>query len=214
MRKIIALTSSILFLTIISVKAAEMQYGFGVMTGQISADGSETEGTAADTSARSKSFEEFFVGGDIFMESVDDSGFTVGLSFVPVKIEIGDGQRTDVNTSADIAAEADTGTRKAKANVTLLTTLYSNLPIGGNGWYGLLGGHFARIETQETLNESSYPDEDIFGYQVGFGKRNNKFKVELAYSDFEDISISSTGGGTNTVNADADALMMRLSFGF
>ena len=48
-----------------------MQFGFGLMTGQLSADGTETEGTAADTSTRSKSFEEFF-GGDLFMENVSD----------------------------------------------------------------------------------------------------------------------------------------------
>ena len=34
MRKIIALTSTLLFLTIASVKA-EMQFGFGLMTGQL-----------------------------------------------------------------------------------------------------------------------------------------------------------------------------------
>ena len=37
----------------------------------------------------------------------------VGLSLVPLDIEIGDGTRTDVSTGADVASEADTGTRKA-----------------------------------------------------------------------------------------------------
>jgi hypothetical protein len=32
------------------------------MAGQVESSGTETEGTAADTSVRSKSFEEFFVG--------------------------------------------------------------------------------------------------------------------------------------------------------
>ena len=39
-------------------------------------------------------------------------------------------------------------------------------------------------------------------------------KLELFYSDFEDISLSSSGGGTNSVSADADALTLRLSYGF
>ena len=213
MRKIIALTSTLLFLTIASVKA-EMQFGFGLMTGQLSADGTETEGTAADTSTRSKSFEEFFFGGDLFMENVSDSGFTVGLSLVPIDIEIGDGTRSDDSGSADIASEADTGTRTAEASVSNLVTLYTNIPVGSNGWYGLLGGHFATIKTEEKLNESSYPDEDIFGIQVGIGQWLGHVKYELAYSDFEDIDISSTGGGTNKVSADADAVLFRLSFGF
>ena len=40
-------------------------------------------------------------------------------------------------------------------------------------------------------------------------------KYELAYSDFEDISISSTGGdNNNSVTAEADAITFRLSYGF
>ena len=31
---------------------------------------------------------------------------------------------------------------------------------------------------------------------------------------FEDIKITATGGGTNSVSADADALTFRISYGF
>ena len=211
MKKLFALISTILFLTSVSVKA-DVQFGFGLMTGQVSTDGTESEGTAADTSNRSKSIDEFFIGGDLFMEFVADSGMTYGISYVPVDVELGSGERTDVNGSD--AAENDDGTRSASADVSDLMTLYTNIPVGDNGWYGLLGYHFATIETSETLNESSYPDEDITGYQIGLGQRIDKFKYELSYSDFEDINISSTGGGTNSVSADADALTFRISFGF
>lgn len=211
MKKLFALISTILFLTSVSVKA-DVQFGFGLMTGQVSTDGTESEGTAADTSNRSKSLDELFIGGDLFMEFVADSGMTYGISYVPVDVELGSGKRTDVNGSD--AAENDDGTRTASADVSDLMTLYTNIPVGDNGWYGLLGYHFATIETSETLNESSYPDEDITGYQIGLGQRIDKFKYELSYSDFEDINISSTGGGTNSVSADADALTFRISFGF
>ena len=70
------------------------------------------------------------------------------------------------------------------------------------------------VTTQETLNETSYGNADINGYSVGFGKRNDKFKAELSYSDFEDIKLTGTGGGTNSIAADADAVTFRLSFGF
>jgi len=210
MKKLFALLSTILLLTSVSVKA-DVQFGFGLMTGQVSTDGTESEGTAADTSNRSKSIDEFFIGGDLFMEFVADSGMTYGISYVPVDVELGSGERTDVNGSD--AAENDDGIRSASADVSDLMTLYTNIPVGDNGWYGLLGYHFATIETSETLNTSSYPDEDITGYQIGLGQRIDKFKYELSYSDFEDINISSTGG-RNSVSADADALTFRISFGF
>ena len=39
-------------------------------------------------------------------------------------------------------------------------------------------------------------------------------KYEIAYSDFEDINLSSSGGNSNSISADADALSFKLSFGF
>ena len=74
--------------------------------------------------------------------------------------------------------------------------------------------HFVTVSTSETLPNSSYSDEDIYGALIGIGKKTGKSKIELFYSDFEDISISSSGGNTNKVTADADALTLRLSLGF
>jgi len=214
MRKIVLLLSTLLFLTGVSAKA-DVQFGFGLMTGQVSTSGTETEGTAADTSVRNKSFDELFFGADLFAEFVADNGMTVGLAYVPVDFELGSGSRTDTAVAtAKGGAENDTGTRTASADVTDLTTLYTNIPMGSNGWYGLLGYHFATITTDETLNASSYGNEDITGYQVGIGQRIDKFKYELSYSDFEDISLSSSGGNTNSITADADAVTFRLSIGF
>ena len=211
MRKIVLLLSTLLFLTGVSAKA-DVQFGFGLMTGQVSTSGTETEGTAADTSVRNKSFDELFFGADLFAEFVADNGMTVGLAYVPVDFELGSGTRTDVNGSD--AAENDDGTRTASADVTDLMSVYTNIPMGGNGFYGLLGGKFATITTSETLNTSNYGNEDVMAYEIGLGKRNGKVKYELSYTDFEDISLSSSGGGTNSITADADALTFRLSVGF
>ena len=216
MKKIISsIAGSILLFWTSFAQAEGFQFGVGFMAGQLNADGTETEGTAADTSNRSKSFDELFYGADLFAEIVGDNGFTVGLSYIPVDIEIGSGSRTDTSTGADVASEADTGTRTASADVEDLMTLYTNLPMGSNGWYTLLGYHMATVTTSETLPNSSYGSDDITGYQLGLGKRNGNMKVELAYSDFEDIKISSTGGdNSNSVSASADALQLRVSFGF
>lgn len=199
---------------LISTAKAEMTYGFGLMTGQVSSSGTETEGTAADTSVRSKSFDEFFLGADIFAEKELVNGVSIGVSYVPVDVELGSGKRTDSSAGADVTSEADTGTRSASADLSNLITLYGNFPFGDNGAYGLAGMHFVTVSTSETLPNSSYSDEDIYGALIGIGKRTGKSKIELFYSDFEDISISSSGGNTNKVTADADALTLRLSLGF
>ena len=216
MKKIISsIAGSILLFWTSFAQAEGVQFGIGFMAGQLNADGTETEGTAADTSTRSKSFDELFYGADLFVEVVGDNGATLGLSYVPLDIEIGSGSRTDtaVATSAG-GAENDTGTRTASADVSDLITLYTNLPMGSNGWYTLLGGHLATVTTSESLPNSSYGNEDIYGYQIGLGKRNGNKKIELSYSDFEDINISATGGNTNSVSANADSLQLRLSIGF
>lgn len=212
MRKLLSLLSVITLVCFTSAKA-EISYGIGLMTGQLSASGTETEGTAADTSTRSKSFDEFFLGADIFVDYELANGYTVGLSYVPVDLEIGDGKRTDTSTGADVASEADTGTRSASAELKNLFTLYTNIPMGGN-YYGLAGLHYTTVTTSETLPRSSYGNEDIYGVQVGFGLKEGNSKIELFYSDFEDISISSSGGNTNKVEADADAITLRVSLGF
>ena len=212
MKKILSLicVSFLMF----STAKAEMTYGIGLMTGQVSSSGTETEGTAADTSTRSKSFDEFFVGADIFAEKELANGVSIGISYVPVDVELGSGKRTDSSAGADVASEADTGTRSASADLSDLITLYGNFPFGGNGAYGLAGMHFVTVSTSETLPNSSYGNEDIYGALIGIGKKAGKSKVELFYSDFEDISISSTGGNTNKVTADADALTLRFTLGF
>ena len=152
MRILNVIVATLMFIAFTNVKA-EMQYGVGLLAGQTTVDGTETEGSAADTSNRSKSIEEFFVGGDIFAEYISGDGMTYGISLVPFNIEIGDGSRTDTNSGADIASEADTGTRKASAEISNLITLYTNIPMGTNGWYGLLGYHHTTVETDETLND-------------------------------------------------------------
>jgi len=213
MRKLNVIVATLMFIAFTNVKA-EMQYGFGLIAGQTSVDGTETEGSAADTSNRSKSIEELFVGGDIFAEYISSGGITYGVSLVPFDIEIGDGSRTDTSTGADIASEADTGTRKASAEISNLITLYTNIPMGTNGWYGLLGYHRTTVETSETLNESTYGNKTIDGYQVGVGVKSGKLKYEFSYSDFEDINLNTDNGGDNSISANADALSFRMSYAF
>ena len=89
------------------------------------------------------------------------------------------------------------------------------MPVGSSGYYGILGLHFTTVSTDESLPNSKYGDEDLFGLQLGLGMRSGNLKYELSYSDFEDISISGSGGNTgNKIEADADAIMFKIAYGF
>ena len=55
----------------------------------------------------------------------------------------------------------------------------------------------------------------MFGFQVGVGMRSGNIKYEFSYSDFEDITLNSSGGNNNhKIEADADALMFKIAYGF
>jgi len=205
MKKILSIISAS-FLLFSATAKAEMTYGIGLMAGQVSTSGTETEGSAADTSNRSKSIDEFFAGADVFIENETANGYTFGVSYVPLDVEIGSGQRTDSGISS--------GTRKASAELSNLITLYGNYPIGSDGAYTVAGIHYTTVKTIETLPNTTYGDENIFGAMIGFGKKSGNSKFELFYSDFQDISLSGNGGNGNKVDADADAITFRYSYGF
>ena len=207
--KITAILASLFLVLSFTSLKAEVNFGVSIIAGQASTSGHELEnGSTSDKNT--KEIEEQFVGGSLFMEFVNDNGVAIGIDYVPVDVELGDGKRTDTSTGTGSVG----GTRTASADIEDLMTLYTNMPMGSNGWYALLGYHMATVTTAETLPNSSYGNEDITGYQLGLGKRSGNRKIELSYSDFEDIDISATGGNTNSVSANADSLQLRVSFGF
>ena len=211
--KILTGLTSLMLMFSISTLKADVNIGASVMLGQLDTSGTETEnGTGTDKN--SKSFEETFLGGSVFLELVTDNGFAVGIDYVPVDVDIGDGKRTDTNSGDEGGdAEADTGTRTASASLEDLITIYANIPLGGNGVYALAGYHTVDVTTSESLPSSSYGDVDINGYQVGLGKKGDNYKFEFFYSDFEDISLTASGGkASHKIDADADAMGLKLSF--
>ena len=213
MKSLKSIIASSLLLLWASVAQADIKLGVGLPLGQVETDGTETEGTAADTSDRTKSIKEQFIGADIFAEFVTDGGLAFGIKYIPMDIELGSGDRTDVDGSDP--AENDNGTRSASADLTDFYTVYANMPVGGNGWYATLGYHQATVTTTETLNESSYGNADIDGYEIGLGKNlDDNLRMELSYHDFEDINLTASGGGTNSIAANADAVTFRLAYGF
>ncbi len=210
-KKINIFVATLVFMFFTSVNA-EIKMGFSLIAGQSDISGTETEGTATDTSDRSKDITEQFIGADIFFEKIMDDGTTYGISLVPLDIELGSGKRVDTGAGQDVTTEADKHTAEAKASLQNLFTAYTNIPVGA--FYALLGVHYTTVETDEKLLTSTYDDVDIFGAQVGFGMRSGNLKYELSYSDFEDINISSTSGNINSISADADALLFKVSYGY
>ena len=194
--------------------AADVDIGVSLMQTTVSHDGSEREKTTAgDLETTTKSVEEKFYGGSIYLELVADSGFTIGLDYVPVEIEIGDGSRTD-SDSGESTNDDDTGTRTASANIEDLFTLYLNVPVMGSNFYGALGYHTAEVTTSETLPTSTYPNANIHGYMVGLGYRSGKLKAEVGYSDFQEIKLDSSANDGTHIKADGDATYAKLSYGF
>ena len=210
MKNYIRIFFSALLLIWATPSKAEFSYGVGLIVGQVDSDGTETEGTAADTSDRSKSFEEQFAGVDLFAE-YDFGGYTVGLQYIPIDKDVGDGSRTDAD--GDDPSENDDGTRTASATVEDMYSVYTNIALG-DSLYGILAYNQASVVTTETLNASSYGNKDIDGYSVGFGFKGGSTKYEVYYTDFDDFSITASGGNSNSVSADIDALTFRMSYGF
>ena len=209
--KILTGLASLMLMFSISTLKADVNVGASVMVGKLDTSGSETEITdlGGANDKNSKTLKENFLGASVFLELVADNGFALGIDYVPVDVDIGDGKRTD--TAA--VAENDSGTRTASASLEDLITVYANIPLGGNGVYALAGYHTVDVTTSETLPSSSYGNVDLNGYQIGIGRKGDNSKIEFFYSDFEDISLTATGGkAAHKIDADADAMGIKLSF--
>jgi len=196
----------------IAPASADFRGGVTFMAGTYNTDGSETEKTVSGVTSEvnNHSEAEGFYGASIFAEKAFGNGFVIGLDWVPMDIELGSGTREDIDGA--IAADNDDGTRKASADVENLFTLYTHIPVGPV--YLLLGYHDADITTTETLPTSTYGDASVNGMQYGLGVKGDNARLEIAYSDFDAIELSSSASSTQKIKADADALMFRLSLNY
>ncbi len=209
--KITAILASLFLVLSFTSLKAEVNFGVSIIAGQASTSGHELEnGSTSDKNT--KEIEEQFVGGSLFMEFVNDNGVAIGIDYVPVDVELGDGKRTDTSTGTGSVG----GTRTASANLEDLVTLYASFPLTvGTDLYGKVGYHMVDVTTSETLPNASYGDDEITGIQIAVGKAYGNVKAEIFYSDFDDVSLTATGGsGSHKIEADADALGLKLSFSF
>tara|TARA_B100000029_G_scaffold475992_1_gene519746 strand:- start:1100 stop:1774 length:675 start_codon:yes stop_codon:yes gene_type:complete len=224
MKKFLNILSASLFWVALTVPASSAELGAGItmQVGGYETDGTETEKTVTGVTSEqtTTSVKDGFYGASVYAELRFGDRLAIGLDYVPMDIDLGNGERNDTNASADVASEADTGLRTATATMKDLTTLYVRAPLPmTNSMYVQLGYLDADIETSESLPTSSYGNVGLNGIQYGIGvaSESGRARLALTYSDFDSISITGTGSGAtnqNSITADGDATSIRLSFGF
>ncbi len=172
------------------------------------------EGTGSETLRQSGAKTNYDESGEVtvpslFFEVVSDTGFGVGVDYVPVA-EIGSGVGAD-----DDDAETS-GKNNVSAEFSAHMTFYA-IAEGSNGLYGKVGYVMADIDTTENLNTGDkYPNTDTTGIVVAVGLSrdldNGLFvRGDLSYTDYADVSIKSTGG--STVKADIESTAATISIG-
>ena len=218
MKKIHQIFIALVMLAFSSASYAEMKYGVSGALTFIDATGTETEGGEKN----SESVDNIVVVPSLFAE-YSLGTISVGLDYIPLKADVSDKtkKRTETETSVTGTATTTSTSRTQSANAELENhiTLYANYDLG-NGSYLKGGVAHVTLNTDESLGTGSkYGNEDILGYVVGFGIESGNWRTEVLYTDYEDISLTSsvarTGVTTNNkIDADLDTLALKVSYAF
>ena len=222
MKKII----TILFFTLfMGASQAEISFGVSGALTQIDATGSEVEGGEKTT----KSVSHATVLPSLFVEYSLFDRVTIGLDYIPMDADVSNQthKREDVETSVTgtDATTATSRTQTAQAELENHMTLYADVMVN-DAAFVKVGGVQVDLNTLESLGTGSeYGNATINGYVVGLGVKKDaaglgKFmKMELVYTDYEDVSITSSVArtgvtGNNKIEADLDTTALKLSFAF
>lgn len=217
-----------LMLTFFGATSAQSEFVVGVSGSfaMLSADGSETEGGEKTN----KTIDHDFGIGSIFAEfqGIGDTGLGLGLDYIPFAADVAGStqKRSDTETSVtDTAAEVETArTQTAQAEIENHMTIYATYSLD-NGLYVKAGIIEADLNTLESLGTGSkYANTTLDGVVFGFGFQrdagsNSFMRAEYTYSDYDEISLTSTVARANVstnnkVKADLDASLLTLSYGF
>ena len=215
MKKIIAIISTVTLLMLNSVSAEIMGLIVGI-TGSIldiDADGTETTKTSGQVNSGSANHTVGIA--SVFVEK-KFSNFVLGLDIIPGSADIDSSTRS--RTDADYTDDSNTTaskTNSANAEIDNHMMIYGEYHIGNT--YVKLGYVDVDINTNESLDTGeTYGNTTANGVSFGIGFRNETdigvVKFEIAYTDYEDISI--TGTNSNIVDADIDTTALRLSYAF
>lgn len=205
-------------LTFVGKAHAEMSYGISGAITKIDASGTETEGGEKNTG----SADNTVLIPSLFAEYPYTDSITFGLDYIPLRADVSSKtkSRTDVETSVTgtAATTSTSRTQKAQAELKNHLTFYANYSLGS--YFIKAGVAFVELSTGESLDTgSNYGNEDIFGGVFGIGTQDGNHRFELVYTDYEDVSLSSsvarTGVTTNNkIDADLDTLAFKYSYVF
>ena len=218
MKKIL-LVLMITMLTFVSKSYAEMSYGVSLAYTQINGDGTETEGGETN----SGSADHNVIIPSLFAEYAYSDKVSVGLDYIPMTADVSDKakKRSDTETSVTgtTTTTSTSRTQSAQAELSNHVTLYSNYMLS-DATYVKAGLAFVQLETQESLGTgSNYGNEDIYGAVIGVGAKSGNSRFEIVYTDYEDVSLTSTVARTgvttnNKIDADLDTLAFKYSYAF
>jgi hypothetical protein len=205
-------------LTFVGKAYAEISYGVSASLTQIDASGTETEGGEKN----SADADNLVVVPSLFVE-YGFGDISVGLDYIPLSADVSKNtkSRTDTETSVtgNAATVATSRTNKAQAELTNHTTLYANYMLTDT-MFLKAGVAYVELDATESLGTGSkYGTEDIYGTVLGVGAKQDNIRVELLYTDYEDISLTSSTARTgvttnNKIDAELDTLQFKLSYAF
>ena len=219
MKKLHQMFIALVMLAFSSASYAEMKLGVSGALTFIEASGTETEGGEKN----SEDADNIVVIPSVFAEYAFSDTISVGLDYIPLKADVSDKTKKRTDTETSVTGTATTTstsrTQSAQAELENHVTLYANYNFD-NGLYLKGGVANVTLNTEESLGTGSkYGNEDIMGYVFGFGVESGNWRTEVAYTDYEDISLTSsvarTGVTTNNkIDADLDTLAFKVSYAF
>jgi len=219
MRKLHQFFIALVMLAFSSASYAEMKYGVSGALTFIDASGTETEGGEKNNGDA----DNIVVIPSVFAEYAFSDTISVGLDYIPFKADVSDKTEKRSDTETSVTGTATTTstsrTQQAQAELENHITLYANYNLG-DGLYLKGGVANVTLNTDESLGTGSkYGNVDIMGVVLGVGIESGNWRTEVAYTDYEDISLTSsvarTGVTTNNkIDADLDTLAIRLSYAF
>ena len=217
MKKLLAITSMAILL-FMSNAMAESRFGVSLSYAMIDADGSETEGGEKTNGSASN---ETFIP-SIFIEA-GNGPFAFGLDYIPIEADVSSKTKSRTDTETSVTGTTTTTstsrTQRAQASVQDHITLYASYNLTDS--FYVKGGYAQfSLVTEESLGTGSkYGDADVTGYLYGLGITDGNSRLELSFTDYEDVSLTSSVARTgvttnNTISADLDVLQVKYSYAF
>lgn len=206
-------------LTFVGKAYADYTYGISAALTYIDASGTETEGGEQN----STSADNTVVIPSLFAEYAYTDKISVGLDYIPLKADVSSSTKKVTKTEKSVTGTNTTTStsrvQEAQAELQNHTTLYSNYMLN-DSLFLKAGVAYVKLNVNESLGTGSkYGNEDIFGAVIGIGVKQDKIRMEVVYTDYDDISLTSsvarTGVTTNNkIDADLDTVQFKLSYAF